>query len=135
MSNQGSDNNTPPASINADVIRSTLKVQPESANDLIKQQEEWQAKFSNESVKVQEAYTHLTGLQAHYKDKSKWSAFLMWTMGGMIVFQSVLLLMVGFKILDFTDYEWLLPALLIQNLGQVIGLALFVVKSLFKDLR
>ncbi len=52
----------------------------------------------------------------------------------MILFQWLLLGLVGVGIWDFTKYEWLLPVLLVQNLGQIIGLALVVVKSLFKDI-
>lgn len=56
-------------------------------------------------------------------------------MGVMILFQSYLLLKVGVGDWDFSKYEWLLPALLVQNLAQVVGLAVFVVKALFKDLK
>jgi hypothetical protein len=42
--------------------------------------------------------------------------------------------MVGVDVWSFTKYEWLLPALLVQNLAQIVGLAVFVVKALFKDL-
>ena len=59
----------------------------------------------------------------------------MFVMAGMIIFQSVLLGMVGAGVWDFTKYQWLLPVLLAQNLAQVIGLAVFVVKALFKDIK
>jgi hypothetical protein len=59
----------------------------------------------------------------------------MWVMAGMVVFQSVLLGLVGAGIWDFSAYDWLLPALLVQNLAQVIGLAVFVVKALFREIR
>jgi hypothetical protein len=57
----------------------------------------------------------------------------MFVMAGMVIFQSVLLGLVGAGIWDFSRYAWLLPALLVQNLAQVIGLAVFVVKALFRD--
>lgn len=50
----------------------------------------------------------------------------------MILFQSGLLFSVGLGWLDFQAYRWLLPALLVQNLGQIIALAYVVVKSLFR---
>ena len=56
-------------------------------------------------------------------------------MGVMILFQSYLMFKVGVGDWDFSKYEWLLPALLVQNLAQVVGLAVFVVKALFKDLK
>lgn len=80
-------------------------------------------------------YVRLRALADHYKHKGRWSYFLMFVMLLMVVFQSVLLGMVGAGKWDFTDYEWLLPVLLVQNLAQIVGLAVFVVKALFKDMR
>ncbi len=58
----------------------------------------------------------------------------MGAIAGMIVFQAVLLWKVGKGQLDFAKYEWLLPALLVQNLGQVVGLAVYAVRYLFSDI-
>jgi hypothetical protein len=92
-------------------------------------------RFSRESASAQLEYAHLQGVRDHYRHKGKWSTFLMWVMAGMVVFQSVLLGLVGAGIWDFSAYDWLLPALLVQNLAQVIGLAVFVVKALFREIR
>ena len=72
-------------------------------------------------------------MQDHYKHKGRWSNFLMFVMFGMVAFQSVLLGFVGAGTWDFSKYQWLLPLLLGQNLAQIIGLAVFVVKALFKE--
>lgn len=85
-------------------------------------QEEFERKFKTNAVAAATDWTHLNGLQEHYKHKSGWSTFLMLCMGGMIVFQSILLFLVGLDWLDFTKYKWLLPALMVQNLGQIVGL-------------
>ena len=77
---------------------------------------------------------HLEGAHDHYLHKGKWSRFLMRAIGGMILFQSGLLLLVGLGWLDFTPYDWLLPVLLVQNLGQIVGLALYAVRYLFSDI-
>lgn len=90
--------------------------------------------FEAESVSIETSYAHLEGIRDHYDNKKGWSKFLMLLLGAMIVFQWLLLGMVGFGWWDFTQYEWLLPVLLVQNLGQIIGLALVVVRSLFKDI-
>ncbi|MEP7349417.1 MAG: hypothetical protein ABI668_05630 [Sphingorhabdus sp.] len=99
----------------------------------------WEAKyreiFSQSEMQGQIEYEHLKGLRDHYRHKSRWSWFLMAVMGAMIAFQMLLLKYVGLGVWDFTEYEWLLPVLLVQNLAQVIGLAVFVVKALFKDVR
>jgi hypothetical protein len=87
--------------------------------------------FSAESMNHEFDFTHLQGLESHYQHKGYWSIFLMSCIGVMIVFQSVLLTLVGFHVMDFSQYEWLLPALLVQNLAQVVGLATFAVKALF----
>lgn len=99
----------------------------------------WKKLFDSTSVGSQEAYnrlqtaTRLQGLQEHFRHKKYWSYFLMGVMFVMIFFQSVLLGLVGAGIWSFKDYDWLLPALLAQNLAQIVGLAVFVVRSLFSD--
>lgn len=98
-------------------------------------QAEYENSFNTLSAKSQQDYAHLSGLQDHYRHKGYWSYFLMAVMAAMVLFQSLLLGMVGAGIWTFKDYAWLLPALLVQNLAQIIGLAVFVVKSLFKDMK
>jgi hypothetical protein len=55
-------------------------------------------------------------------------------MAFMVGYQSFLLYKVGTGAWDFSKYQWLLPSLLVQNLAQIVGLAVFVVKALFKDM-
>lgn len=52
----------------------------------------------------------------------------------MIGYQMILLVLVGHGALDFKDYDWLLPALLVQNLAQIVGLAIYAVRHLFSDI-
>lgn len=97
-------------------------------------QEEFEAEFTERSIASELKYTHLAGLQDHYRHKSKWSWFLMVLMLWMIAFQSLVIWKVGANKWDFSQYDWLPPALLAQNLAQIVGLAVFVVKSLFTSL-
>jgi len=90
--------------------------------------------FAIFSVKNERSYVHLRGLSAHYRHKGMWSYFIAFLMLLMIAFQSALLGMVGSGLWSFEKYTWLLPGLLVQNLAQVIGLAVFVVKALFKEI-
>ncbi|MDR3524889.1 MAG: hypothetical protein P4L66_12395 [Acetobacteraceae bacterium] len=90
--------------------------------------------YENWSADSEQRYIHLRGLEDHYRHKGNWSWFLIALMAVMILFQCILLGMVGANIWSFEKYTWLLPALLVQNLAQVIGLAVFVVKALFKDM-
>jgi ABC-type transport system involved in cytochrome bd biosynthesis fused ATPase/permease subunit len=96
-------------------------------------EQRYSVRFRRQSSDAQREYAHLQGLRDHYRHKGRWSNFLMFVMAGMVIFQSVLLGLVGAGIWDFSRYAWLLPALLVQNLAQVIGLAVFVVKALFRD--
>lgn len=89
--------------------------------------------FRSDYVRAGREFEHLNGLRAHYKHKGRWSCFIMGLMGAMVLFQSAVITLVGFHIWSFTDYPWLLPALLVQNFAQIVGLALFVVKALFRD--
>ena len=52
----------------------------------------------------------------------------------MLVFQCLLIRNVGLGNWNFEKYDWLLPVLLVQNLGQIVSLAYIVVKSLFRDM-
>ena len=97
-------------------------------------EKEYVVSFQRRSIAAQVEYAHLQGIRDHYKHKGNWSTFLMFAVGGMLVFQSILLLAVGTGKLDFSEYDWLLPALLAQNLGQVVGLAIYAVRFLFSDI-
>jgi hypothetical protein len=81
--------------------------------------------FRQRSIEGERAYVHIRGLSEHYWHKSFWAKFIAVLMGFMVVFQSFLLCMVGSGIWNFEKYVWLLPALLVQNLAQIVGLAVF----------
>jgi len=98
-------------------------------------QEDYELSFSVDASRAERAYLHLSGLDDHYRHKKKWSAWLLALIICMMIFQSATIVLVGLKWLDFAEYKWLLPALLVQNLAQVVGLAVFVVKSLFKEMK
>ena len=91
--------------------------------------------FTEASASNEEAYIHLAGLEDHYKHKRYWSYVLMGIMGAMVLFQMTLLHKVGIGAWSFEKYEWLLPTLLAQNLAQIVGLAIFVVRALFRDVK
>ncbi|EGJ19620.1 hypothetical protein RSWS8N_15709 [Cereibacter sphaeroides WS8N] len=95
---------------------------------------QYQDRFFDQGVDTRRAWLHAAGLSDHYQHKKLWSWFLGLTLCGMITFQWMLLAMVGWHYWDFTQYQWLLPILLVQNLGQVIGLVFVVIRSLFKDM-
>ena len=96
-------------------------------------EEDYITRHRRESIKAEGEYQRLQGLKDHFEHKKKWSWMLLGALVLMILFQMVLLVLVGSNVLDFTEYDWLLPAVLIQYLTQIVGLAVFVVRSLFSD--
>ena len=114
-------------------LPSSLEVKNETTDDF-KEIEN----FTNQIVKltpdIELQYIHMEGVQDHYKHKKWWSWFIMALMAILLIFQCTLLGLVGYGIWNFEKYAWLLPALLVQNLAQIVGLAVFVVKALFRDI-
>ena len=104
------------------------------AEDANASEEAYRRQFSQGAIQQEYAYAHLQGIQDHYKHKGLWSGFLMLIIAIMIIFQLFLIWKVGTKVWDFTDYEWLVQLLLVQNLAQVVGLAIYAVKYLFSDI-
>lgn len=94
-------------------------------------QEAWIEDFYAHSADQEAKYVRLQALRDHFAHKGKWSYFLMFLMFVLVAFQCVLLGLVGGKVWDFREYDWLLPLLLVQNFAQIVGLAVFVVRSLF----
>lgn len=113
-----------------DVLRE-LKRTP---SNTIAKEEKFEEEFHEHSLKSERGYVHLEGLIDHYAQKKNWSVWILGMMVFMVLFQSFLLCMVGANVWSFEKYTWLLPALLVQNLAQVVGLAVLVVRSLFRDL-
>lgn len=105
-----------------------------SPSQVSAKEEQYLHDFKLSSIDQQLRYAHLTGIKDHYRLKGRWSNFLIAAIAAMLVFQSVLLIKVGKGIWDFSTYEWLLPALLVQNLTQVVGLSVWAVKNLFSDI-
>jgi len=91
--------------------------------------------YEQDAIESKKAYAQLSGLQRHYSHKAWWSLFLMVAMASMIGFQSYLLYKVGSNQWNFEAYDWLLPALLVQNLAQIAGLCVIVVKALFTEFK
>jgi hypothetical protein len=109
-------------------MRAAVSAVRSSPNDI---QAGYERRFEASSITAETEYTHLRGLRDHYAQKRIWSWAIMLLMTFMIGFQSWVVWKVGIGVWHFANYKWLLPALLVQNLAQIIALALVVVKSLF----
>lgn len=90
--------------------------------------------FLMRSINGEREFAKLAGLRDHFRHKKLWSWFLMGLMAFMVGFQSWLIWQVGIRHWNFMGYQWLLPTLMVQYLVQIVGLALFVVRSLFKQM-
>jgi hypothetical protein len=116
-----------------DVIKGMV-ITGSSGSGISRSEKEYKKRFQSLSVEGAIEYAHQKGIEDHYKHKARWSNFLIGAIAAMLIFQSVLLVCVGLGVWDFTKYEWLLPALLVQNLTQVVGLSVWAVKYLFSDI-
>lgn len=132
MSDEGEGTTTaPPVSLpNLDELRGDIGKFSENARRV---ERLWNRRFGAVALRSEVQYEHLRGLKDHYTHKRMWSYILMGMMGLLLVFQCVLLGLVGGGVWDFSAYDWLLPALMVQNLAAIIGLAHVVVRSLFRD--
>jgi hypothetical protein len=117
-----------------ELIRETSVAPPSVQAERERDERNYSELVLYDSMQRRQAFEHLQGLKDHYAEKKSWSGYLKWLLAGMIGAQWILLVCVGLGWWDFTQYQWLLPVLLVQNLGQVIGLAYVVVRSLFRDL-
>jgi hypothetical protein len=117
-----------------DVLKGVIFDNGSSPSEISRPEKEYLRRFQSISVDGQVQYAHLKGIRDHYKHKERWSNFLILAIAAMLMFQSYLLIQVGLGVWDFSKYEWLLPALLVQNLTQVVGLSVWAVKYLFSDI-
>ena len=64
------------------------------------------------------------------KMRERWSCALLWSIVGIITFDALFSLLLGFKVIHFDD-EKLVIAFIIESLVKIGGLAVIVVKFLF----
>ena len=114
-------------------LPSSSDVKNETTDDIVEIQN-FTKSFVKLSPEIELHYIHMDGVQDHYKHKKWWSWFIMALMAILLIFQCTLLALEGSSIWNFEKYAWLLPSLLVQNLAQIVGLAVFVVKALFRDI-
>lgn len=56
--------------------------------------------FDSQELESQTKYEYYKGVQQYYKHKGQWSRFLLWAIGCMIGYQMIILVLVGFRVLD-----------------------------------
>lgn len=85
---------------------------------------------SERAVNEDMASVKLDGLKSFYKMRRVWSYYLAICLATILVFDIVLVVLVGLEALTFED-DWFLRIVLGTNLVDVIGLVYLVVRFLF----
>ena len=78
---------------------------------------------------------HTRGLNEYYDLRKEWSGCLKKLLIILVVFQCILVLLVGCKWLDFIHYQMFLKIQATDYFLQIVGMCYVVVKYLFKDPR
>jgi hypothetical protein len=94
----------------------------------------WEVAQESAALLAEERWIRAGGLRQHFIHKGWWSGVLLGTIVFMVLFESLMIGLVGCGVWNFEKYAWLLPTLMIQFLAQIVGLGLLVVRSLFKQI-
>lgn len=75
----------------------------------------------------------VSGRKKYFDLRDTWSKWIIRWITGLIIFNSIITIAVGFGWLDYGDYEWFITAVLIQTFLQIVGLGTLAVAYLFND--
>ena len=84
-------------------------------------------KRASSIVSELDAQKHLIGL------REKWSNILMKWITLLILFEIYLVLLIGFKIVDYSNHKWLIEFVLIKLTLEMIALGAVVIKNLYPN--
>lgn len=82
---------------------------------------------------LKERETNRVGKEEYYKLRNKWSWFICTFVAFMLLFQLFMVCAIGFKWVDFKDYQTFLHLVIGQNFAQIIGMGIIVAKFLFPN--
>ncbi|HEY3283088.1 MAG TPA: hypothetical protein VGN26_12515 [Armatimonadota bacterium] len=71
------------------------------------------------------------GQMQYHELQARWSAYAFRLLCGTLLFQALLVLLIGWKKIDFTGYHDLVLVVVGENFLQIVGIAYLVVKHLF----
>lgn len=113
--------------IKLQVIKSAIKKLPES------QEIEEHEKKENELalLRARRLQIEIDGRADYFKLRTNWSDFLQVVLWCSVMFQFVVTILVGGKVLDYLQYQWFINLVMGENFLQIIGLCYIVVKHLF----
>jgi hypothetical protein len=80
---------------------------------------------------IKERETHRRGEEEYYTLRNKWSWFIFGFVAFMLLFQLFVIVAIGYKWVDFTQYQTFLHLVIGENFAQIIGMGIIVAKFLF----
>jgi hypothetical protein len=108
-------------------IKSSIKKLSESSNI-----EEAELRADENIVyEAKKAQIELDGRQNYFSLRKRWSLLLKLLLSISIIFQFIVILLVGFGCLNYKEYSWFINLVMGENFFQIIGLCLIVVNFLF----
>ena len=87
--------------------------------------------FADYRNRAESERIELGGRQQFYELRGRWSAWLLVWITSLLLFQVVLTVAIGLKLLDFTGYNWFLPMVVAQNFLQIVGMGIVIVNFLY----
>lgn len=67
--------------------------------------------------------------------RGHWSWWLIGWITALLLFQFGITIGVGLKCLDFSQYQWFLPIVTLQNFAQIVGMGFIIVNFLYPKRR
>ncbi len=87
------------------------------------------SELKNEARKEQ---IELDGRKKFFELRNKWSWSIIIWISVFIIFHIVITVLVGCKVLDFQNHEWLLPSIIAENFLQIVGMGYIIVRFLYQ---
>ncbi|WP_293450575.1 hypothetical protein [Planktotalea sp.] len=73
------------------------------------------------------------GRKRYFDLRDKWSGWIIKWITALIAFNAVITVAVGAGLLDYSEYEWFITAIVVQTFLQIVGLGAIAVRYLFAD--
>jgi hypothetical protein len=89
------------------------------------------ATFSDFRNQAEAERIELEGRRQFFKLRGYWSGWLIGWITALLVFQTLLTMAIGSKLLDFREYSWFLPMVVVQNFLQIVGMGVVIVRFLY----
>jgi len=87
------------------------------------------SQLKNEALREE---IELNGRKKFFELRDKWSWSIITWISVFIIFHIVITVLVGCKVLDFQNHEWLLPSIIAENFLQIIGMGYIIVRFLYQ---